>query len=45
MLLTNNTVSFIELRGAAKATMGMEMCKACQSQSSVCVREGEGDAV
>lgn len=43
--LTNDTVSFIELRGVAKATVGMKMCKARQPQPCVCVREGEGDAV
>lgn len=43
--LTNNAVPFIELEGVAKATMGMEMCKARQPHSSVYVCEGEGDAV
>lgn len=44
-LLTNNAVSLIELEGVAKTAMGMEMCKACQPHSSVCVCEGEGDTV
>lgn len=44
-VLTNDTVSLIEPAGVVKATVGMEMCKACQPQSSVCVCEGEGDAV
>lgn len=41
--LTDDPVSFIELGGVAKATVGMQVCEACQPQTSV--REGESDAV
>lgn len=44
-LLTNNAISFIEVRSAVKAAMGVEMCKACQPQSGVRVCQGKGDAV
>lgn len=44
-LLTNDAVAFVKMRGVAKATVGMEVCKACQTQASVCVCEREGDAV
>lgn len=43
--LTNDAVPGVELGGVAKATVGMEVCKAGQPHPSVSVREGEGDAV
>lgn len=43
--LTDDAVPGVELAGAAKANVGMEVCKAGQPHASVHVREGEGDAV
>lgn len=43
--LTNDAVPGVELRGVAKATVGMEVREAGQPHPSVRVREGEGDAV
>lgn len=44
-VLTNNAIPFVEVRGAVKAGMRVEVCKACQPQSSVRVRQWKGDAV
>lgn len=43
--LTDNSVPLVELGRISKATVGMQVCKACQPQSSMCMCERESDAM